>query len=148
MATVEDVMQSSLKDLIVAGSEASIEDPDAQDYIFALNNFMNAQIADGLNLTWTTVTGLTDTLVLTNSAGTSVINGALSAIAANVALEVAPQYGAPVQGELARKARAGLQLLAKIGKGSLAAKKPDTLPLGGGNQRGTYSNDEFFSGAV
>lgn len=148
MATVEDAMKSSLKDLIVAGSEASIEDVDAQDYIFALNNFMEAQIADGLTLTWTTVANLTDTLVLTNSSGTSVINGALSAIAANVAKEVAAQYGAPVQASLEQRARSGLQLLAKIGKGSLSAKKPSTLPLGSGNEAGTFRGDEFFSGLV
>lgn len=148
MATVSDIFSPSMRKLIAAGNEVSDSDSDAQDYIVALNNYMYDFIANGAKLTWTTVTGLTDTLVLMNQATTpvDVTNSALRALIAIIAVEVAPEYGAQVDAALGKASREGERTLLLIGRGDVDMSFPNTLPKGSGNAQDSYLEDIFFSG--
>jgi hypothetical protein len=52
---------------------------------------------------------------------------------ANLAIEVAPDYGGVVTEALALQAREGLQAMRMLGQTIGATRKPSTLPIGSGN---------------
>ena len=88
MATVEQIAKASLQRLLVQGSESSLNPDDYQDYIFALNNYMTALDADGIALGYTVVDSISDQVTIPI--------GALRGVIANMAIEVAPDYGGEV----------------------------------------------------
>ena len=148
MATVSQIFSASLRKLIAAGNEVSEEDSDAQDYIFALNNWMNEFIGLGYALTWTTVDALDDTLELLNQADTpvDVTDESLRALTAIIAVEVAPEYGATVDAALAQAAAQGKRALAKLGRGDVDMHYPQTLPRGSGNDERYLLDEAFYNG--
>jgi hypothetical protein len=85
MATVAQVAKASLQRILVQASEAPLEPDEYQDYIFALNNYMTQLDAQGIVLGYTVVDSLGDEV--------TVPTGALRGIIANMAIEVAPDYG-------------------------------------------------------
>jgi hypothetical protein len=125
MATVAQVAKASLQRILVQASEAPLEADEYQDFIFALNNYMMSLDAQGIHLGYTEVSNLSDTV--------TVPVGALRGIIANVAIEVAPDYGGIVTDALVMQAREGLQSMRMLGQTIGAARLPSTLPVGSGN---------------
>lgn len=136
MATVSQVAKASLQRILVQDSEASLDPSEYQDYIFALNNFMESLAADGLDLGWTTVSNLADTV--------TVPDGALRGIIDNVAIEVAPDYNGFVSQSLTFNASAGMKVLEKLGTTIIATEYPTTLPIGSGNESQYFQEDHFY----
>lgn len=126
MATVAQVAKASLQRILVQASEADIEASEAQDFIFAMNNWMAALDADGVQLGYTAVTNLGDTI--------TVPTGALRGLIANVAIEVAPDYDGEVSPALAKAAKEGLDTMILIGQSLGDMHFPSTLPRGSGNE--------------
>lgn len=128
--TVAQVAKASLQRILVQASEAPLEADEYQDYIFALNNYMLALDASGVHLGYTQVSNLADTV--------TVPVGALRGIIANLAIEVAPDYGGVVTEALVLQAREGLHAMRMLGQTIGGTKNPSTLPIGSGNSEATY----------
>jgi hypothetical protein len=125
MATVAQVAKASLQRILVQASEAPLEADEYQDFIFAMNNYMLALDASGVHLGYTQVSNLGDLV--------TVPVGALRGMIANLAIEVAPDYGGVVTEALALQAREGFQAMRMLGQTIGATRKPSTLPIGSGN---------------
>lgn len=136
MATVSQVVSSGLKSIIVLGSEASLESDDAQDFIFAMNSFMADLDAKGVKLGWTDVANLGDTITIPT--------GALRGLIANVAIEVAPDYGGVVSPALQMRAISGLKSMYQLGVKVIPSAYSSTLPVGSGNEDKNQITDDHF----
>ena len=108
MATVMQVAKAAFQEILVRESEADLEPDEYADFIFALNNFMADLEAKGIDLDYTTVDNVADTV--------TVVAGAVRGIVACMAVEMAPQFNAVITPDLAMKAREGMQTLRKLGQ--------------------------------
>lgn len=138
MATAAQVVKAILQEILVQESEADIEADEAQDTVFAMNNYMTAQAANGINLGYTIVADLGDDI--------TVPAGALQGIISNVAIMVAPQFNGVISQGLAAKAADGLNAMRKLGITLAPMAFPGTLPIGAGNEGDSFSHDHFFPG--
>jgi hypothetical protein len=138
MAKASQVVKAILQEIIVQESEQGITAPDAQDTIFAMNNYMTALDAQGVALGYTEVSDLGDTLTIPN--------GAIQGLISNVAISVAGQFGAQVSNTTIQMASMGLDAMRKLGVTVTEASMPCTLPIGSGNSYpdAGYSNFHFF----
>jgi len=125
MATVAQVAKASLQRILVQASEAPLEADEYQDFIFAMNNYMLALDAQGIHLGYTAVSNLADQV--------TVPVGALRGVIANLAIEVAPDFGGVVTDALVLQAREGLQAMRMLGQTIGGTRMPSTLPIGSGN---------------
>lgn len=137
MATVAQVAKAALQRILVQASEAPLEPDEYQDFIFAMNNYMAQLDAQGVSLGYTEVSDLGDTVTIPA--------GALRGLIANMAIEVAPDYGGVVSEALVLAARQGLQTMRTIGQIITASALPSTLPLGSGNEDESWGlNGHFY----
>ena len=137
MATVAQVANASLKRILVQAGDAQIEADEAQDFILAMNAYMLDLDANGIQLGYTEVSGLGDDV--------TVPTGALRGVIANMAIEVASDYGGTVSAALAAVAKAGLHTMRLIGQRIGETAFPSTLPLGSGNESdSTWGTTHFF----
>ena len=125
MTTVAQVAKAALQRILVQASEAPLEADEYQDFIFAMNNYMLALDAQGIHLGYTAVSNLADQV--------TVPVGALRGVIANLAIEVAPDYGGVVTDALVLQAREGLQAMRMLGQTIGGTRMPSTLPIGSGN---------------
>lgn len=139
MATAAQLIKASLQRILVQASEAELEPDEYQDAIFALNNYMLDLDASGIQLGYTEVSSLGDTI--------TVPPGALRGIIANLAIEVAPDYNGQITPGLQKAAIEGLVTMRKIGVGKPVTSFPDTLPTGAGNDWYNYQNSHFYNGS-
>ena len=140
MATAAQVTKAILQEILVRSVEAPLEPDELQDTIFAMNNYMTALDADGVHLGYTVVSSLGDEV--------TVPAGALQGLIANVAIDVAPQFGATVSQALVLKAKKGMSAMRKLGITIGTMSYPDSLPVGSGNEGDWYNNhDHFYTGA-
>tara|TARA_B100001250_G_C19814680_1_gene797679 strand:- start:5390 stop:5872 length:483 start_codon:yes stop_codon:yes gene_type:complete len=126
MATVAQVAKSSLQRILVQSSEAPLQPDEYEDYIFALNNYMNELNAQGVALGFTEVSDLGDDVTIPS--------GALRGVIANMAIEVAPDYGGQISEGLVKAAKEGMKTMRLIGQTMGSSKMPSTLPIGSGNE--------------
>lgn len=136
MATAAQVIKAALQRILVQASEADLEPDEYQDAIFAMNNYMLALDADGVQLGYTEVSDLGDDITIPA--------GALRGLIANLAIEVAPDYGGQVTEALALAARDGLAVMEKLGQNMGVTEYPGNLPLGSGNEDG-IDTDHFYT---
>lgn len=132
MATASELASRSLKLIIVEAADAPLESDEYSDYYFALNSFMSDLEARGISLGYTPVTLGTDEV--------TVPPGALRGIISNLALEVAPDYGASPNPILVLQAREGMRALRRIGQAQIEASYPPTLPRGTGHDNYPWQN--------
>lgn len=125
-----------LSEIVVKGADASVEADEAQDVIENMNMYMAALDAKGINLGYTSVSDLGDDITIPD--------GALMGMIANVAVMVAPMFGATATQELIAKARNGLSAMAHLGVSMDETAYPSTLPQGSGNDIGTYTDTHFY----
>lgn len=130
MATVAKVCKAALQRILVQASEADLEPDEYQDCIFAMNNYMLALDADGVQLGYTEVSDLGDDITIPV--------GALRGLIANLAIEVAPDYNGQITPGLARAAEEGELVMRKLGQTITKTQFPGTLPIGSGNESGRY----------
>jgi hypothetical protein len=96
---------------------------------------MMASLAvSGINLGYTKVSTLADPI--------TVPDGAIDGIVYNLAIKLAPQFGASVPAELAMNAREAKKAMLKLAVVPMASQFPSTLPIGSGNQ--SFGNDRFY----
>ena len=136
MATVAQVAKASLQAILVQASEAPLEANEYQDFIFAMNNYMASLAAKGINLGYTAVADLGDTV--------TVPPGALTGLIANMALQSVPYYGGVVTPELALTAREGMHAMRQLGQIITPTRLPSTLPVGSGNEDNSFGRNWHF----
>jgi hypothetical protein len=136
MATVAQVAKAALQRILVQASEAALEPDEYQDFIFAMNNYMAQLDAQGVTLGYTEVSDLGDEV--------TVPTGALRGIIANMAIEVAPDYGGVVSEGLVKAAREGMQTMRTIGVRMGKTALPATLPIGSGNEDESFGMSGHF----
>lgn len=137
MATAAQVIKAALQRILVQASEAELEPDEYQDAIFAMNNLALAWDAQGITLGYTEILDLGDDV--------TVPVGALRGLIANLAVEVAPDYGGTVTPALAQQALAGFKALLHLGTRLGQTQYPNTLPIGSGNEDNTYINWHFYA---
>jgi len=139
MATVAQVAKASLQAILVQASESQLEADEYQDFMFAMNNYMASLAAKGVNLGYTNVSTLADTV--------TVPPGAITGLIANMAIQSVPYYGGVVTPELALTAREGMQAMRQLGQIITPTRLPSTLPIGSGNEDSTYGySSHFYTG--
>lgn len=125
MATAGDVAQLALKKILVQAGDAPLEPDEYADLFEEMNHFMQALESEGVRLGWTDVDNVADLITLPK--------GAIRGLIANVAMEVAPSYLAPVTPQLQAQARAGMKVMRKLGQTIIQTSYDDNLPMGTGN---------------
>lgn len=137
MTTAAQTVKAILQEILVHGSESELEAVEFQDTIFAMNNYMTALDANGVSLGYTVVSDLGDEI--------TVPAGALQGLIANVAVMVAPQFGATASGELIAKAKVGMNAMRKLGITIGNMQFPGTLPIGSGNEpTNSFDHQDHF----
>jgi hypothetical protein len=126
MATVAQVAKASLQRILVQASEAPLQPDEYNDFIFAMNNYMNELDAQGIQLGFTEVSDLGDDVTIPT--------GALRGLIANMAIEVAPDYNGVISQGLVKAARDGFNTMRLLGQTLGKSKNPATLPIGSGNE--------------
>ena len=134
------VASDILLEIVVLGAEASLEASELQSTLRYINRWMTQLSAMGVNLGYTKVDSINDDITIPD--------GAVLGLIKNVALMIAPQYGAIVTAELAEAARDGLKAMRKLGVNIEQTRLPDTLPIGSGNESYTGSYSHFFAGEL
>jgi len=132
--TAGDVIKVALQRILVQASEADLESDEYADALTALNVMMGAWKAQGIDLGYTDVSTTADTV--------TVPPGAIRAIIANLALEVAPDYAGKVQPSLTQQALEGLKAARLLAVRHIPTQYPDNLPQGTGGDGDLY--DENF----
>ena len=129
-------MRAILQEILVQATEADLEPSETEDTIFFMNNFMTELDANGVNLGYTIVTSLSDTITIPAGA----INGMIK----NVAIQIAPQFDALVTPALIAAARRGLKVMTTLGLNLQPAQFPCTLPIGSGNEHDDFNENHFY----
>ena len=140
MATASDIARAGLQRILVEADEAPLTASEYADFYSAMNDYMASLEAQGVKLGYTPVTGAADTV--------TVPAGALRGIIANVAIEVAPDYGGNVTPALMRQAQEGLQVMRQLGQQIITARFPGTLPMGSGSEQLSGWNSHYYMDQV
>ena len=136
VATAAQVVKASLQRILVQASEAPIQADEAQDFIFAMNNYMLALDAEGISLGYTVVANLGDEI--------TVPVGALRGMIANLAIEVAPDYNGEISAGLQKAAIEGMVAMRRLGRVAMVSAYPGNLPIGSGNEWGVRGTSHFY----
>ncbi len=128
MEKAADVIKSALQEILVQASEAPIEADEAQDAIKYMNRMMTSFAVSGINLGYTIVTNLGDDITIPD--------GAVEGLVFNLAVRLAPSYGATIRPDLFANAREGKKSMLKLGVNITPTQFPSTLPISSGNNDG------------
>ena len=139
METAASVIKSALQEIRVQASEAPIEQVEAQDALTYLNRMMAALAADGINLGYTNLSNLGDTVTVTD--------GALEGMVFLLAVRLGNSYGFPINQILFSNAKAGRKTMVNIAVSIGPTQYPETLPVGSGNSDFTTNDSPFYSGS-
>ena len=101
-----------------------------------MNNYMAELDAQGIQLGYTVVTDLGDTVTIPT--------GALRGLIANMAIEVAPDYNGVISGGLQKAARDGFNTMRMLGQSMGKTRFPCTLPVGSGNEDNDFGMNGHF----
>ena len=138
MATAAQVVKAALNRILVRAADAPLEADEYQDAVFAMNNYMLALDADGVSLGYTVVSDLGDDVTIPP--------GALRGLIANLAIEMAPDFGGVVSDALAVAAREGEKVMRKVTAVKVGPSSyPGTLQRGSGNYCDGWVDDRFYT---
>jgi len=136
MTTAAQVVKQILNEINVRASESDLAADEVQDTIFTMNAYMSDLAASGVDLGYTEVSDLGDTI--------TVHPGAIMGMVANVAMMMCPTFGQSPNPALVLKARKGLETMHKLGVTIVASDYASELPLGSGNE--DCLSDHFYPG--
>ena len=126
MATVEELAARSLRLILVKSSSLALTTQEKTDYMDALNDYMAAIEEDGIRLGYTVASAVDDEVTVPASC--------LRGIVANMAIEVAPEYNAPIPEGVVKMASEGIKTMRRVGRQAMKSRFPQNLPLGSGHQ--------------
>ena len=131
-----EVINDILLELIVLGSNADMDPSETAVTIRYINRFMSKIALQGVNLGFTKITSVSDTI--------TIADGAITGLIKNVAKSLAPQFGAVLTLDFLDDARDGLDAMRRAGSAIVASSMPCTLPRGSGNDWGGVSDARFY----
>lgn len=131
-----EVINDILLELVVLGADADMDPSETASTMRYINRFMAMIAAKGINLGFTTLTSVSDTI--------TIADGAIIGLIKNVAKLVAPQYGAIITPEFNAAALDGLDAMRRLGTAIVPSQMPCTLPKGSGNDWDTNDN-KFYT---
>jgi hypothetical protein len=138
--TAESVITSALQEIGVQAVEAPIEASEAQDAITYLNRMMAGFSVRGINLGYTKIDNLGDTVTISD--------GAYEGVVKNLAIALQPQFGSPgdpINQLLVIQARQGMDTLRAIATTIDPSRFAGSLPIGSGNEgEDIQTADHFF----
>jgi len=137
LTTAGDVINRALRDILVQAADSSFEPDEYADALDALNDFMASLESLGLRLGYTRVCNIADIVTIPD--------GAIRGVAANLAIDLAPQYSGVVSPGLIKKAEEGMTAIRRMAVRTNKTQYPSNLPTGSGYNRVQGSN--FYSGA-
>ena len=136
MDTAGSLITDSLQDILVQASEADLEPAEVQAAIRYMNRYMARLAASGVNLGYTIVTSLSDSITIPD--------GALDGLRAKLAISLAPMFDAIVPPDLYVAAADGERVMYSLGVTLGEMSYPSTLPIGSGNEWQGYGNSVFY----
>lgn len=136
MATAIYVANRALRLILVQASNAPLQSEEYKDFYDAMNDYMAAIEVVGVDLGYTPIT--------TGTQQVTIPPGAIRGLIANMAVEVAPDFGKSVKPELVEQAKKGYHAMRRIARKRVQTSLPSTLPRGSGNERFSYSDDAFY----
>ena len=134
--TAGEVINDILLDLVVLGSDATMDPSETASTIRYINRYMTMQDAMGLSLGFTKITSVSDPITIPD--------GAIMGLIKNVVLIMAPQFGAVISPVAIKAANDGLEAMENLGISVLESSMPCTLPIGSGNEWNGYNTQRFF----
>lgn len=138
MATAGDVARRALTRILVESPDSPLDASEYSDALDSLNSYMAELEERGIRLGYTPVDNVADEV--------TVPDGAIRGIVANLAIEVAPDYGGVVSASLVKQADEGLKTMRKIARPKIGnVSFPATLPLGSGNANDYYNSAHFYN---
>lgn len=136
METASDVITDALKEIAALPAESIIPADKAQAGIFYLNAMMGDFAVKGINLGYTYINYLSDSI--------TVDEGAIEGIVKNLAIELTPVFGDSLTSQsLLQQAIDGYKSLQQIAIDAPSPSPyPDRLPIGSGN--GSTRTNDFY----
>jgi len=131
-----EVINDILLDLVVLGSDATMDPSETASTIRYINRWMTMQDALGLSLGFTKITSVNDDITIPD--------GAIMGLIKNVVLIMSKQFGAVITPDAVAAARDGLEAMENLGIEVLGSSMPCTLPIGSGNEWSGYNTQQFF----
>lgn len=132
---VKEVILDALELLIVQQEERALPSAESSSAIRALNDLMFELDIDGIALGYTEVSATSDLM--------TVPRGAIRAIKALLAVDLAPKYGVEVSTTLSNNAEKGRRSLENLTTEVGQSPYPSTLPKGRSNT--PYSGLSFYN---
>jgi len=137
MEKVSYYIKSALELLLVQASEQPVQQEEAQDSIRKMNDMMLEIESSGLPLGYTEVSDLGDDVTVPDYSRRMVIY--------NLAIQLGPAYDVPITADVRSIAAEAMESVERIVIKVPFAIYPDTLPVGGGNDCGSYDRT-FYPG--
>lgn len=131
-----EVINDILLEIVAMGADADMDPSETATTIRYINRFMAMIAANGINLGFTKITSISDTLTIPD--------GAIIGLVKNVAKLIAPQFGAVITVEVHEAARDGLKAMRRLGTSITPSNMPCTLPMGSGNDNDIRDN-KFYT---
>ena len=136
--TASTVIRDALQEILVQAAEQPITAAEGQGAMRLLTRMMAAWVSDGVDLSFTPVDSLNDSI--------TVVDGALDAIVLNLAVKLAPQYDRPVTQSLYMNAKDAYEAALKIAVAVPDTAFPATLPYGSGNEDKGHNFSNYYPG--
>ena len=131
-----EVINDILLDVVVLGADADMDPSETASTLRYINRYMFMLASKGINLGFTKITSVTDTI--------TIADGAILGLIKNVAMLIAPQYGAIITAEYRLNALDALDAMRNSGTAIIASKMPCTLPVGSGNDS-DFNDNKFYT---
>ncbi len=131
-----DVINDILLDVVVLGADADMDPSETASTMRYINRYMNMLAAKGINLGFTTISSVTDTITISD--------GAILGLIKNVAMLIAPQYGAIITPDYRLEAKDALDAMRNIGTAITPSQMPCTVPVGSGNDGG-WADSKYYA---
>jgi len=120
--TAGDIIRRALRSILVEASDSTLEADEYADGLDSLNSYMAGLQADGLKLGYSSVCNISDVVNIPDSAVRGVV--------ANLAIDLAPQFGGRVSAALIKQATEGKKTLYRIGVSVGETLLPAFTPMG------------------
>lgn len=136
MATAKEVIYDALEEIRFKGAEDPIQKYEAESARRYLNDMMTMWAAKGINLGYTVISNIGETL--------TVPDGAIFGIKKLLAISISSKLKAEVSQLLYKQAEEGWKAILNLAFSISPLEYPETLPKGSGNYCGIYDEKYYL----
>lgn len=129
--TAGDVIRRALQAILVTGADSPLTADEYQDGLDALNDYMASLESNGVRLGYTPCCTISDPV--------TVPAGAIRGIVANLAIDIASDYGGRVSQALIKRATESENVLYNLGVNIIETSLPENFPYGS-----TYPGEHVY----